>query len=161
MVDEDLKNEFYFEIIVSIWGLPGVILETHFGILESPERLKNHIQAPKSILERKFCEKWVASTERRIALASQSDSLWPQVLPRRPQGRPKGAQKEPQETPKWRENRLKTWLYIKKVKISKMTTLPHENHIFKGSKGPKIDPKASQISFFSVIKNISFSQCLK
>ena len=125
-----------------ISGLPGVILEAHFGILEAPERSKNHIRGSKSILRRKLCE-------RRVALASQSGPLWPQVPQNRPQGRPKGAQKEPQEDPKWSKNHSKTLLYIKNVKTSKMTTLPHENHIFKGSKGPKIDPKASQIAFLA------------
>ena len=142
MVDEDLKNELNFSIILMISGLPGVILEAHFGILEAPERSKNHFWGPKSIFRRRLCE-------RRVALASRSDPLWPQVLPRRPQGRPKGAQKEPQETPKWREKRSKTLLYIKNVKTSKMTTVPHENHIFKGSKGAKIDPKASQMLFLA------------
>ena len=98
MVDEDLKNEFNFQIILMISGLPGVIMEAHFAILEAPERSKNHIRGSKSIFRRRFCE-------RRVALASQSGPLWPQVPPRRPQGRPKGAQKEPQEGPKWRENR--------------------------------------------------------
>ena len=48
------NNELYFEIILSIWGLPGVILEAHFGILEAPERSKNHIWGSKSILRRRL-----------------------------------------------------------------------------------------------------------
>ena len=127
-------------LIFSIWGLPEGILEPHFGILEAPERLETHIWSSKFILRKKLCQ-------GRVALASQSGPLWPQVPPSRPQGRPKGAQKEPQETPKWRENRSKTLLYIKNVKTSKMTTIPHENHIFQGSKGRKIELRASQIFF--------------
>ena len=123
-----------------ISGLPGVILEAHFAILEAPERSKNHIRGSKSILRRRLCE-------RRVALASQSGPLWPQVPPRRPQGRPKGAQKEPQETPKWREKRSKTLLYIKNVKTSKMKTLPHENHIFKGPRAQKSTPKRPKFHF--------------
>ena len=101
------KNEFFY---LSIWGLPGVILEGHFGILEAPERPKNHIRAPKSIFRKKLCE-------RRVALASQSGPFWPQVPTRRPQGRPKGAQKEPQETPTWRENRSKMLFYKKRKNL--------------------------------------------
>ena len=120
------------------FGLTGVILEAHFGILEAPGRPKNHIRGSKSILRRRLCE-------RRVPLASPSGPQWPQVPPNRPQGRPKGAQKEPQEDPKWSKNRSKTLYKIKNVKTSKMTTLPHEIHIFGGSKGRKIDPKALQI----------------
>ena len=36
LVDEDLKNEFYFQIFLSIWGLPGAILEAHFGYFGGP-----------------------------------------------------------------------------------------------------------------------------
>ena len=93
-------------LIFSIWGLPEVIPEAHFGILEAPERLETHIWTSKFILRNKLCK-------GRVALASQSGPLWPQVPQNRPQGRPKGAQKEPQEDPKWRENRLKTLLHIK------------------------------------------------
>ena len=126
--------------IFSIWGLPEVIQEPHFGILEAPERLETHIWSSKIILRKKLCEE-------RVALASQSDPLWPHVPQNRPQGLPKGTQKEPQEDPKWSKNRSKTLYKIKNVKISKMTTLPHEIHIFEGSKGRKIDPKALQIVF--------------
>ena len=131
-----------FSNSLSIWGLPGAILEAHFGILEAPGRSKNHICGSKSIFRRRLCA-------RRVPLASPSGPQWPQVPPNRPQGRPKGAQKEPQEDPKWRENRSKTWFFIKNVKTSKMTTFPHENHIFKDLKGEKIDPKASQIKFLA------------
>ena len=124
------------------FGLTGVILEAHFGILEAPERPKNHIRGSKSILRRRLCE-------RRVPLTSPSGPQWPQVPPNRPQGRPKGAQKEPQEDPKWRENCSKMCFYIKNVKTSKMTTLPHEKHIFKGLKGPKIDPRASKMTFLA------------
>ena len=79
------------------------------GILEALGRPKNYFWGSKSILRRRLCE-------RRVALASPSGPQWPQVPPSRPQGPPKGAQKEPQEDPKWRENRSKTLLDIKNLK---------------------------------------------
>ena len=96
-------------LIFSIWGLPEVILEAHFGILEAPECLETHIWSSKFSIWKKLCQ-------GRVALASQSGPLWPQVPQNRPQGRPKGAQKEPQEDPKRSKNRSKTLLYIKNVK---------------------------------------------
>ena len=35
-----------------------------------------------------------------------------------------------------------------------MKTLPHENHVFEGSKGPKIDQKASQMDAKHVIYKV-------
>ena len=98
-----------FIIIFLIWGLPEVIQEPHFGILEAPERLETHIWSSKIILSKKLCQ-------GRVALASQSGPLWPQVPQNRPQGRPKRAQKEPQENPKCTKNHSKTLLYVKNVK---------------------------------------------
>ena len=133
-------KEFYFQILYRFGGSRGPFWRLILGILEAPGRPKNHIRGSKSIFRRRLCA-------RRVPLASPSGPQWPQVPPNRPQGRPKGAQKEPQEDPKWRENRSKMCFYIKNVKTSKMTTLPHENHIFKGLKGPKIDPRASKMTF--------------
>ena len=41
-------------------GLPGVILEAYFGILEAPGRPKNHIWGSKSFIRRRLCERRVA-----------------------------------------------------------------------------------------------------
>ena len=91
----------YFEITFSIWGLPGVILEGHFGILEAPERFKNHIRGSKFILRRRVCE-------RRVALAALSGREWPQVPAKHPQGCPKGAPRAPKWSPKGTQNGAKT-----------------------------------------------------
>ena len=137
-----LTRTYFFEDFWWSWAPGRSFWRLILGILEALGRPKNHFWGSKSILRRRLCE-------RRVALASPSGPQWPQVPPSRPQGPPKGAQKEPQEDPKWRENRSKILLYIKNLKFLKMKTLPHENHIFKGSKGPKIDPKASQIPFLA------------
>ena len=44
--------EFYFEIIFLIWGLPGVILEAHFNILEVPNALRTTFGTQNAFLGR-------------------------------------------------------------------------------------------------------------
>ena len=67
-----------------ISGLPGVILEAHFGILEAPGRPKNHIRGSKSKKGRFSVPKWPS-----VAPSA------PKSPPRTPQGRPKGAPRDP------------------------------------------------------------------
>ena len=75
-----------------------------------------------------------------------SVSKWPFVAlsapkspPRTPQGHPKGGPRGSKMEGKSFQNVIS----YKNVKTSKMTTIPRESHIFKRSKGPKIDRKAS------------------
>ena len=112
----------FWRLILNESGFRGIILEA------------------KSVFKRRL---WA----NRVSYATSSGPKWPQVRRNHPQGRPKGAKKEPQEDPKWNKNRSKTLYKIKNMKTSKMTTLPHEIHIFEGSKGGKIDRKALQIVF--------------
>ena len=127
----------FWTLILDDFGLPGFILETHFGRFWVP---RGNLEA-KSVFKRRL---WA----NRVTYATSSGPKWPQVRRNHPQGCPKGAKKEPQEDPKWNKNRRKTLYKIKNRKTSKMTTLPHEIHIFEGSKGGKIDRKALQIVFW-------------
>ena len=56
-------------LIFPIWGLPEVILEAHFGILEAPERLETHSWSSKFTPRSRLCK-------GRLALASQSGPLF-------------------------------------------------------------------------------------
>ena len=74
---------------------------------------------------------------------------WPQDAPEAAQGCPRVPQMKPLGDPKSAQNNSKTASDRKNLKTLKMTTLPHENHVFEGSKGAKINQKAFQERFES------------